>query len=381
MKHRIEFTLKQHTPMIHFQHDQPGATLRATELKPKLDRFLIEYYGMIDESKKPKTQFKKFFLDYSSSRKNTNYRLSLNYKVRIIPFGNPKITLPNKMLYFANNALRNQQKIKATKYPRIDVEIKSPFPELIRQITESLDLFFFTHNFGARQSKGYGGFFPEKSDYNDTVEKLADKLYEIKPPTNQWGRRIDEIHKRLKSGINHNGYHKSLLFKYMCRTPINIRWEKRWIKQTFPEVTRKNHRKPIDCEINHDDNFKFIRALLGLPSHFEFNKGPKNGGETITIKHDSIKRFKSPVTYKVFGERIFLLPDKSYMKMFDKTFSFTLQKPNAKKKLEDIRQASLQTPPAKLDIEGEPESFDIFDFLDWVCEDNEGKKLIQKVNS
>ena len=39
---KLEFTLRQHTPMIHFQSDQAGATLRATELKPKLDRYLIE---------------------------------------------------------------------------------------------------------------------------------------------------------------------------------------------------------------------------------------------------------------------------------------------------------------------------------------------------
>ena len=40
---KLEFTLKQHTPIIHFQSDQSGATLRATELKPKLDRFLKKY--------------------------------------------------------------------------------------------------------------------------------------------------------------------------------------------------------------------------------------------------------------------------------------------------------------------------------------------------
>ncbi len=38
--------LKQHTPIIHFQWDQAGATLRATELKPKLDRYIrVKYYG------------------------------------------------------------------------------------------------------------------------------------------------------------------------------------------------------------------------------------------------------------------------------------------------------------------------------------------------
>lgn len=37
----LTIKLKQHTPLIHFQHDQEGATLRASEVKPKLDRFII----------------------------------------------------------------------------------------------------------------------------------------------------------------------------------------------------------------------------------------------------------------------------------------------------------------------------------------------------
>ena len=43
--YKLTFKLKQHTPIIHFQHDQYGATLRASELKPKLDKFLIEKLG------------------------------------------------------------------------------------------------------------------------------------------------------------------------------------------------------------------------------------------------------------------------------------------------------------------------------------------------
>ena len=39
------FPLKQHTPLIHFQHDKEGATLRATEVKPRLDRLLKERLG------------------------------------------------------------------------------------------------------------------------------------------------------------------------------------------------------------------------------------------------------------------------------------------------------------------------------------------------
>jgi len=50
-KYKLCFKLKQHTPIIHFQADQKGATLRASELKPKLDRFLIDKLKMLENGK------------------------------------------------------------------------------------------------------------------------------------------------------------------------------------------------------------------------------------------------------------------------------------------------------------------------------------------
>ena len=44
-KFTISCTLSQQTPLIHFQHQEPGACLRGSELKPKLDRFLLEQLG------------------------------------------------------------------------------------------------------------------------------------------------------------------------------------------------------------------------------------------------------------------------------------------------------------------------------------------------
>ena len=38
--YKINIELKQITPMLHFQGNETEATLRATELKPKLDRFI-----------------------------------------------------------------------------------------------------------------------------------------------------------------------------------------------------------------------------------------------------------------------------------------------------------------------------------------------------
>ena len=40
-----EILLSQQTPMWHFQSDQEGCCLRATEVKPKLDSFLLKKYG------------------------------------------------------------------------------------------------------------------------------------------------------------------------------------------------------------------------------------------------------------------------------------------------------------------------------------------------
>ena len=69
-KFKVEFTLKQHTPIIHFQSEQHGATLRATELKPKFDRFLISYVF-----KNKKSEYQKYLIDKEKD--------ALDYKVKI----------------------------------------------------------------------------------------------------------------------------------------------------------------------------------------------------------------------------------------------------------------------------------------------------------
>ena len=42
---KLTVILRQHTPLIHFQHYQDNATLRASEVKPQLDRFLLTQLG------------------------------------------------------------------------------------------------------------------------------------------------------------------------------------------------------------------------------------------------------------------------------------------------------------------------------------------------
>ena len=43
--YKLEFELEQHTPIIHFQARDAGATLRASEVKPKLDKFVLTQIG------------------------------------------------------------------------------------------------------------------------------------------------------------------------------------------------------------------------------------------------------------------------------------------------------------------------------------------------
>ena len=39
---KLEIQLEAQTPILHFQPDTAGATVRASEVKPKLDKFLIK---------------------------------------------------------------------------------------------------------------------------------------------------------------------------------------------------------------------------------------------------------------------------------------------------------------------------------------------------
>jgi hypothetical protein len=339
-KFKLEFTLKQHTPIIHFQSEQSGATLRATELKPKLDRFLIEMF------EKNQTDYKDFLI--SGKEK------ALDYKVTIEAKGKIEKTLPNSFLFFSNNVIKEESlKTKMLKAHSIKIEFFSFKTELIEQIDACIDDFLLTTNFGARSSKGYGGF----SRKNDNLEKRLKKYYPIvfklSSTTKDWENDIDTIHKKLKAGINFRSYHKSLLFQYMCTK--NIRWEKRKIKQEFPALAKsKDGHQPIDCNTKFD--FRYVRAMLGLAGINEYQ-----GKQVVTISHKKgeIGRFESPITYKIIDNSIYLLCDRSYEKIMNETFEFKLKG----------KSFEIKTPSK--------DEFDLYEFLKFV---EKQEHLISEVN-
>ena len=306
-KFKLEFTLKQHTPIIHFQSDQSGATLRATELKPKFDRFLLE--------QEPNLPVKI----------NANGHRSLDYKVVIIS-GQSIKALPNKSLYFANASIKkDEDKIKTLTSTNVHIDFFSYETKIIEAIKKYFDEFMFVSNFGRRQSKGFGSFL-RNSITDDEIKRIVKKqknkvfLLGVYKEYDRAFTSIDIFYKKIKMGIN-KPYHKSLIFRYMCMDK-KVGWEKKFIKNNFPQVIHGDH-SPIVCKEPDDREFYYIRAVLGLAEHNEFR--PANGKKQVKIKSlNDIDRFKSPLVFKILNGKIYILYNDSYKKILDEEFEFSL---------------------------------------------------------
>lgn len=160
--HKLEIKLKQHTPLIHFQHDQEGATLRASEVKPKLDKYIIKhtFYNSFDECKQFLVGYDPKKPDAQKGKFKAGYR-ALNYKMRIEASGQKyehkiKIINANKM---------------AVVFQHIQLTIFCPHA-LQPHITDNLPIFFVANNFGFRQSKGYGSFTIEEMRLDGEKQQL-----------------------------------------------------------------------------------------------------------------------------------------------------------------------------------------------------------------
>jgi hypothetical protein len=266
--YKLEFTLKQHTPLIHFQHDQAGATLRATEVKPKLDRFIIEkllteqnipfdYYETTKDGQQKFVNSHEAFRRTALEPKNksqekwrnwlvgkgSNEHVALDYKLHI--FSKDQMPDRNENIKLITDADKT-----STKSSDIIFSLRSLNDNLTGSIRTNIDEFFIVNSFGNRQSKGFGCFYPDYLDTWDKVKKIiAEKgiltfVSKEELRTNSLQRNgssfpfyelISRQWRILKSGINlydRNGnqteYKKSLLFKYLNNK--GIRWDKRWIK-------------------------------------------------------------------------------------------------------------------------------------------------------
>ena len=319
--HQLQFTLKQHTPIIHFQHDQDGATLRATEVKPKLDRFIIE--AMKSKNKPiPDNWYnnkEKGSLDYKI---RLNIYNSLNKWNLLIKKGDRNSSIPT---FFGNMGDSYENNEKSLHF--IESEFKNSLLcsklDLLNVIEEILVDFFLVNNFGTRQSKGFGSFSIgsindkqkainldvfynkcfsinlDKEDFESFKSAFGDiELFykSIRGGINQ-KRKLNNP-QQISNAINNNKYHKgpdgndyedvcyikSFLFLY--ENSISIDWEKRQIKNIFFKESRiqrrdgtemyfpyrldeqQEQRERINPSPLHatTSNYKLVRDLLGFSS-------------------------------------------------------------------------------------------------------------------
>ncbi|MCY1634987.1 MULTISPECIES: hypothetical protein [unclassified Marinifilum] len=332
--HKLSFTLKQHTPIIHFQPTQDGATLRATELKPKLDKFLIEKF------KQEGTDYEEWLIPGQQG--------ALDYKVKIIPLINKKT---HKVIAYTpkdkEDAISSYNNINDNR-----IIIQTFFFPLKEMIEKKIRQFFVLHNFGKRQSKGYGCYSVEDSNITDILKNCKLDVY-VKNYNNNGDEynlksdtQLDDYFYKnvisrdwslIKSGKNFHGYEKSQLFYHF--NDKGLKWDKPFIKRKLMEHLSKRNEKiflmskyenrKYQNKVLYDTNdeiFRFGRAMLGLAEHYEF-KATNNRLFHVEVKHENIERFKSPVTFKVYDGKIYLIVNKLPQELINDTegFSFNVK--------------------------------------------------------
>ncbi|MGC8866152.1 MAG: hypothetical protein ACP5O2_10590 [Bacteroidales bacterium] len=370
--YKLEVSLKQHTPLIHFQWSEEGATLRASEVKPKLDRFLINKIG----KRSIKQQWTKEIKDKQNSEK-----LSLDYKLWItedendkkiyyIPVTNlPKsynnennikkdiadilesrkanIHLIKNTPYFANqeplkNENLNETKLAVVNNGNIKVTILTKHVELYHYIKENIEEFFCVNNFGQRQSKGFGTFYL-KSTTEDILEKALEKNFQKFIKLSKSINSIEDLFKKIDKDyktIKNNPSGETLVKEYFSKKQ-GISWEKEYISKVVAQKGKK--------ESFEGQNIYFVRALLGLPTFFDYPQlKPKM---KVEIKNADFERFSSPLTFKVFYRsnkhyQIYIAATENYKIIINQKFKFKCEG----------REETLNT----------PEDFDIIDFMEFI---------------
>ncbi len=279
---RLEIKLKQHTPMIHFQPNQNGATLRASEFKPRFDAFLIKI--MSDE-------LKGMYVIKASNGESLPYSLKIKIdgKSTVAPIND------NFPCFFGNmRSEENKYKEKAQFVESHIILIFDFYYEAIKTLIESnIGKFLLSNNFGARQSKGFGSFYLYNNDLRNNIDWLKkyykytvnDGLFEgIKKykDKNKYERLfsvIDLFYRTLRSGINEVNrdgytvfYFKSFLFSY-AKSEKKWMWDKKVIKSNFvhEKILEQERKKYSDIDtVNKGQEEYLIRSLLGHASLQEY---------------------------------------------------------------------------------------------------------------
>lgn len=376
---KLEITLRQDTPMWHFRPNEKGCCLRASEVKPKLDKFLTDKLGSGVEDK--------WKLMNQGDKKSTH----LDYKMTFDVIGEcteiegvfniKKQKYDPFPLFFGN--IGNGEKKKLIYYSEgIRMTIFSLHSDLVEKIDTYICKFFACHSFGTRQSKGFGCFYPTSIKLNDkdsqhmekcldVIKTLAQYKFEVnKDSFVELFKGIEYFHKLIRSGINlPKFYFKSFMFFYAKHKGSN--WEKPQIRHYFGLLDdnsyfKKQYEKKCDQrKIEYEDKdgkkqvkqsdkncpresmkedyntfgnsqpYKFtkdkdgyiplFRDALGLSGtqSWSYYNAEVNITDSQTDKNKKVTRFKTPFLYRPVKNSngsytIYIIFDKDYREKLDK---------------------------------------------------------------
>ncbi len=368
--YQLTFTLKQHTPIIHFQHDQEGATLRASEVKPKLDKFIIEELPLVAPE-----IVKKFERGYNElknardNKSNSGYRMNVvsnqhtnrfylflpEKKLRAVEdsdkraicetlnIEDPKLlTIVGDSPFFANSDKLKQdketKKFKVSSDIRIAMFNQSPISVyfvfnstrsgLHELVKYSFPKLLACENFGTRQSKGFGSFGIVGCNINSFMEDFKLKHTPCYDWGNfvKWEEALKEVNRLWKRVKNDSASKESLIRDYYLKK--GIEWEKKIVREKL--ILNNNS---IDEKL--PDEFKYVRALLGLAELMDY---PFDNKQKIKISdsHEQISRFRSPVQFKYFENSLFIGVSKIPSEMLNREFVF-FKGSNAKNSKQKIK--------------------------------------------
>ncbi|MCF8245535.1 MAG: hypothetical protein K9J37_13675 [Saprospiraceae bacterium] len=426
----LTFTLKQHTPLIHFQHDQAGATLRATEVKPKLDRFIYEHYARIFPNE---TEHHLLLSRFKASEKNASlYKLSVRggenpdkilltsylkreYQELLIE---NEVKYLHSMPYFAqekevNSLFREEGQRGAKSYyfvsenlvnitkwglmtdSPIVIEVTSSKKDILLILKNAIPYLFALENFGTRQSKGFGCFSVQEPAV-ENMEALWRKVFPVVYRRQRQAglqtllQTIQSDYRLLKSGNSAKGaerYAKSKLFLFAVESNNPIRWEKRKIKQAIhqaPFVSNDGRRNNILLKADNNNSaisdsnglqswndpeppyeYAYLRAMLGLAEQYEFQTDHSQFKYVVPVKnHNGIERFRSPITFKVWNDTIYLLANPVPEQMLNQPFEFNLRM-KENNRISDRNQYCRDNLMSPLNT---PQNFNIRAFLEFALE-------------
>ncbi len=362
---KLKMELEAQSPLIHFQTNENynGLTLRASEVKPKLDRFLFRKLKLTYKDKVIHEKYPLIFIDEGLNA--LNYRMKIEIKdkkTNIIRLNNNKDRWLDYDLYYGNIG-KPQEEQKQGIISDITLTIFCFIPELRKLIQDYIEEFFIVTNFGAMQNKGFGSFLPKSCYYNNPMNEkqishIADyllddtismmrgekkgtktcycmKFIDKKNTTSmdkekiwpEYFKQIKDFYGIMKSGRNFRGFSRSYIYKYMHTKGIDN--EKAWMKQRnispiVVDVKKKVNTKENICD-RKDKNPKYVRAMLGtgaVLSYIAKAGSSKKVSIIITSKDEKVKRVPSPIYFKIVKNVVFIIAREIPEEIYNKKFEF-----------------------------------------------------------